>query len=168
MQRKQLTAILVAAALGAAAGCGSSNTEPTRSGPTNAQLGGAAPTALVGTFKTTLTRRDVARAPIPNELPLGPWTLVIGNSAGPGHTRALGVGNGDYDRVVYRLGVNGNRVLLGCNNDQGLPSDGSETYIWSLRGERLTLKPVSPACKHGDPNNQLILTSHPWTRQSVG
>jgi hypothetical protein len=61
-------------------------------------------------------------------LPLGPWTLVIGNRTGADGTRALGVGNGETDRVSYSFGVNGNHLLIRCNDGQGLPSTASQTY----------------------------------------
>jgi hypothetical protein len=119
----------------------------------------------VGTFKTSLNRSDAAGAPRPNELPIGPWTLVIGNSGGPNNARALGVGNGDTNRVLYRFGVKGSVLSIGCNNDQGLPAAGSQSYTWSMHGRALTLRPRSGACRSGDLNAPVILGSHPWTKQ---
>jgi hypothetical protein len=168
MRRKPLlipTVVLVS--LGAAAACDSGPRHPAESGSEASSLDGRAPAALVGTFKTTITRRDAARAPKPDELPIGRWTLVIGNRGGPSNGRALGVGNGDTDRVVYRFGVSGNRLSIGCTDDQGLPASGVQTYTWSVRRRTLRLQAASPACRRGDPNNQLILTAHPWVKQGT-
>jgi hypothetical protein len=168
MVRREIAPALVAlATLTAAAGCGSSSSHPASSGHAQSALGGPASRQLIGTFTTTLTPRDRTAAPKPAELPTGPWTLVIGNNGGPNNSRALGLGNGDTNRVVYRFGVTGATLILGCTDQDGLPTGGSEKYAWSLRGRALTLKPASAACKHGDANNQLILTSHPWTKQGA-
>lgn len=167
MQNRTMSAGLVgiAALALAIAGCGSSSSSSSSSKPKD-DLGGAAPASLVGTFSTTIDRSDAAGAPKPEELPIGPWTLVIGNSGGPDNSRALGVGNGDTDRVVYRFGVKGNVLSIRCNDDQGLPSAGSQSYLWSTDGTKLTLKPRSAGCKSGDLNNPVILSSHPWLKQA--
>ncbi len=162
MQIRRMSAGLVgiAALAVAATGCGSS------SKPKD-DLGGPAPASLLGTFSTTIDRGDAASAPKPQELPIGPWKLVIANSGGPDNSRALGVGNGDTDRVVYRFGVNGNVLSIRCNDDQGLPSSGSQSYLWSTDRGKLTLKPDSAGCKSGDVNNPVILSSHPWLKQAT-
>lgn len=166
MRPRQLAAsAAVAAPLMALAACGSSTKQPTPPERVRSVLGGPAPQRLVGTFKTSLSRRDAAGAPKPNELPIGPWTLVIGNSGGPNNARALGVGNGDTNRVAYRFGVKGNVLALGCNDDQGLPAAGSQAYTWSIHGRILTLRPRSGGCRGGDRNVAVILGSHPWTKQ---
>jgi hypothetical protein len=157
-------AIAATAALGALAACGSSTKHPVH--PRSAALGGPAPQELVGTFKTSLTRRDAAHAPRPNELPIGSWTLVIGNSGGPNNSRAVGIGPGDTDRVVYRFGVKRNVLAIGCNDDQGLPAPGAQTYTWSIRARALTLTPAAAGCKGGDRNTPVILGSHPWIKQA--
>jgi hypothetical protein len=168
MRRKpQLIATVVLVSLGAASACDSGPRHAAESGSVPSGLGGQAPATLVGTFKTRITRRDATRAPKPDELPIGPWTLVIGNRGGPGNGRALGVGNGDTDRVVYRFGVSGNRLSIGCNDEQGLPASGVQTYTWSVRLRTLRLRAASAACRRGDPNNQLILTAHPWVKQGT-
>jgi hypothetical protein len=154
--------------LGATGGCGSSSKQTHTTASAASGLGGAAPQQLVGTFKTTLTRDDAARAPRPSELPIGPWTLVIGNSGGPGNSRAVGVGNGDTDRVVHRFGVKGNVFAMACTDDQGLPASGSEAYAWSIRGRKLIFSIASARCGRGDANTQTILTSHPWIKQAAG
>jgi hypothetical protein len=147
--------------LGIASGCGAGNVHPSASHGT---LGGPAPALLAGTFTTTITRRDIANAPNPGEMPLGSWTLVIGNTGGTNNGRALALGPGDSGRDAYRFGVNGNRLTIGCDDDQGLPSAGSETFRWSVRGRTLLLKAVTPWCKHGGSDNEAVLSSHPWTR----
>jgi hypothetical protein len=166
MRRRPQLIATVLVSLSAATACDSSP-RPAASGSEPSSLGGQAPAALVGTFTTTITRRDAARAPKRDELPIGPWTLVIGNRGGPGNGRALGVGNGDTDRVVYRFGVSGNRLSIGCNDDQGLPASGAQAYTWSVRRRTLRLQAASPPCRRGDPNNQLILTAHPWVKQGT-
>jgi hypothetical protein len=164
--KRLVVAIVAAASLGALfAGCGSTTKRSAGATSQASALGGPAPERLVGTFKTSLSRRDAARAPKPNELPIGPWTLVIGNSGGPNNSRALGMGNGDTNRVVYRFGVKGNVLSVGCNDDLGLPAAGSQSYSWSIHERALTLNRASGACQGGDRNAQVILTSHPWTKQ---
>jgi hypothetical protein len=121
----------------------------------------------VGTFKTTLSRADLARAPQPGEMSAGSWTLVIGNRGGPGNERALAIGPGDTDRAVYRFGIHGNRLSIGCTDNHGLPTSGSQTYLWSIHERALTLTPASAKCKQGDPDTQLILTRHTWTKQGT-
>jgi hypothetical protein len=158
-------AVVAAASLGASSGCGSASKHSAGTASQTSALGGPAPHQLVGTFRANLSRRDAVRAPRPAELPLGPWTLVIGNSGGPNNSRALGIGNGDTNKVLYRFGVRGNVLSVGCNDDQGLPAAGSQTYTWSIRGRRLTFKPASAGCQGGDRNTPVILSSHAWTRQ---
>lgn len=163
--RRLSEAVVITASVGALAACGSSGPQPAHGKSDGTALGGPAPGGLVGTFKTSLSRRDATHAPRPGELPIGPWTLVIGNSGGPNNARALGVGNGDTNRVAYRFGVKGSVLSIGCNDDQGLPAAGSQSYTWSIRGRRLTLSPRSGACHGGDRNTAVILTSHPWIKQ---
>ena len=130
-------------------------------------LGAQAPTRLTGTFTTTFSRHDAAGAPKPDELPIGLWTLIIGNTGGPNNNRALTVGPGASGGDSFRFGVSGNRLVIGCNDDQDLPTAGSQTYTWSISGGMLTLNAASPACAHGGANNQMILTSHRWIRHAT-
>jgi hypothetical protein len=167
MQAKgPLLVIAAVTSLGIASGCGSTASHTANSSLSKESgLGGPAPARLLGMFRTKIGHREVSRAPKPDELPIGVWTLVITNNGGANHNRALGVGPGDTDRVTYRFGVSGNRLVIRCDNDQDLPSAGTQTYTWSIREAMLVLKPASPACRHGDPNNSLVLSSHPWVRQ---
>src|SRR5947207_11846681 len=134
MAHRHVLLALTASAAVAAAGCGSSSSHRTTSGASAPTLGGPAPAQLTGTFTTTLNRQDRAGAPKPDEWPIGPWTLVIGHHAGPNNARALGVGNGDTNRVVYRFGVSGNVLSIRCNDAPGLPSTGAESHAWTVRG----------------------------------
>jgi hypothetical protein len=155
-----------------AAGCGSDSGSSSQQATPAAQttkakpnLGGPAPADLLGTFTTTLTRRDAAGARKPDELPIGPWTLVIGNSGGPGNSRALGIGNGDTNRVVYQFGVQGQTIALRCTDDQGIPTSGQEKFAFAVNGPKVTFKLTSAECAHADANLATILASHPWKKR---
>jgi hypothetical protein len=162
-----LTTAAAVAALSVVSGCGSGSSPTPASGPQHPGLGEQAPAQLAGTFTATFSRHDSADAPKPDELPTGPWTLVIANTGGPNNTRALAVGPGDTARVSFRFRVSGNRLVIGCNDDQELPGAGSQTYTWSISGRMLTLKAASPPCAHGGANNQLIFTSHRWVKHAT-
>jgi hypothetical protein len=174
MQARKVAVLIagVAVLVPAVSGCGSNSKQSiqpaveTSPAAQSSLLGGPAPASLVGTFTTTINRKDAAAAPKPDEMPIGSWTLVIDNSGGPNHFRALGIGDADNARVVYGFGVKGNLLSMGCVDDQGLPASGSESYTWSVEGTTLSLKPSSAPCKQGDPNHPVILTSHPWTKQT--
>jgi hypothetical protein len=155
------------AALGVVSGCGSGSHPAPTSSPQYSGSGSEAPAQLTGTYTATISRQDRTGAPRPAELPIGRWTLIIANTGGPNNGRALTVGPGDTGGVSFRFGAGGSHVAIGCNDDQDLPTAGSQTYTWSISGGTLRLTAVSPRCTHGGANNQLILTSHRWIRHSA-
>lgn len=167
MQARRLLPAAALVCVGVMSGCGSTGSHSAQSSSRLSGLGGRAPARLVGTYRTTFSRKDRAQAPKPGELPLGRWTLLITNTGGASNTRALAVGKGDADRVSHRFTVVGDRLSIGCNDGQGLPSTGSQTYTWSIGHDTLMLTATSPPCKHDDPNTQLILSGHPWTKQGA-
>ncbi len=126
--------------------------------------GGRAPKALVGTYRTTLTRADVAKAAVPAHVPTYKWELVIVNAPYLKYPLALGlrpVGQGG-DTVPF--GVQGNRINLQCLV-AGRPAAGFGTYAFTVRGKTLTLRLLHEPCKERDLRNRIaILTSRPWKR----
>jgi hypothetical protein len=108
--RRLLPAAAALICVGVMSGCGATGSHPAQSSSRLPGLGGRAPAQLVGTYRTTFSRADLARAPKPGELPIGPWTLVIGNTGGANTTRPLAFGEGNADRVSHRFTVAGDRL----------------------------------------------------------
>jgi hypothetical protein len=52
---------------------------------------GPAPRTLLGTYRTTLTRADVAKAAVPDHVPTFKWELAVVNSGYLKYPRALGL-----------------------------------------------------------------------------
>jgi hypothetical protein len=129
--------------------------------------GGPAPKPLAGTWRTTLTRADVARASNPAHLPAhGMWELVLANGRYLKWPRALGLRPAGEGGDTVPFGFRGNRLYVEClAGDQGSVVAGHGTYSWSLRGQALRFKLVSEPCKDRDLRNRIvILTSQRWTK----
>lgn len=129
--------------------------------------GGAAPPSLVGTYRTTLTRADVAKASNPAHLPAQrTWELVIVNDPYVGYPRALGLRPAGSGGDTVPFGVRGKRLNLQClAGDAGAVVRGFGTYAWSRRGKTLRLRKLSEPCKDRDLRNRIaILTSEPWKK----
>jgi hypothetical protein len=129
--------------------------------------GGPAPRALVGTWRTTLTAADVARASNPAHMPAQrTWELVVGNTPYLRWPRALGLRPAGQGGDTMPFGFTGHRLYVQClAGDQGTVVSGHGTYAWSLRGKSLRFRLVSEPCTDRDLRNQIvILTSRPWTR----
>jgi hypothetical protein len=124
--------------------------------------GGPAPKTLLGIYRTTLTRADVAKAAYPTHIPTVGWELVVVNSGYLQYPRALGlrpVGQGG-DTVPF--GVQGNRINLQCLVE-GTPAPGFGSYAFSVQGKTLRLRLLHEPCKERDLRNRIaIFTSEPW------
>jgi hypothetical protein len=130
----------------------------------SAPPGGPAPKALVGTYRTTLTRADIARAAVPAHVPTFKWDLVIVNAPYLKYKLALGFRPTGQGGDTVPFGVQGNRLNLQCLVD-GRPAPGFGTYAFTLRGKTLTFRLVRERCKEPDLRNRIvILTSRPWKR----
>lgn len=126
----------------------------------SATPGGPAPTALTGTWRTTLTSADLHRLKAPDAHKA--WTIIIVNSRYLTYPRALGFGPVTSGRDTVPFGVSGHKLYLACLTD-GTPSRGYATYSWRIAGGTLRFTKVSEPCR--DPylrDRIVILTSHPW------
>lgn len=128
--------------------------------------GGPAPKQLVGTWKTTLTRADIARAANPAHMPTTRnWELVIVNSRYLKYPRALGLRPAGEGGDTVPFAVHAHRLYLQCLV-QGAPSKGYGIYAWSVRGKTLRLRLVKEPCRERDLRNRIaILTSEPWKKR---
>lgn len=153
---------LFAVGLVAVAGCGSGDdSNPTAEAPEQ-----AAPKELLGSYTTTLKRRDLPANPA-QELTGGSlkWKLTIANSGGPGNGRAFTIANADLGLLESSsFGVRGNRVLL---HREECAAGGTQRfyeneYSYELRANTLTFTKVRNSC--ADEVAQTILTSEPWTK----
>lgn len=126
--------------------------------------GGPAPRRLLGTYRVTLTRADVAKAANPAHVPGYRWELVIVNDSYLGYPHALGLRPAGQGGDTVPFGVQGNRIYLQCLVE-GEAAPGYGTYAWSLRGKTLRLRLVHEPCKEPDLRNRIvILTSHPFLK----
>jgi len=126
--------------------------------------GGAAPQRLLGTYRTTLTRADVARAANPAHLGSLRWELVIVNDGYLSYPHALGVRPAGEGGDTVPFGVRADKINLQCLVE-GRPAPGYGTYAWSLTGKTLRLRLVREPCKESDLRNRIvILTSRPWRK----
>jgi len=131
--------------------------------------GGPAPKPLLGTWRTTLTRADIARASNPAHMPAQmTWELVLANGKYMAWPRALGLRPAGQGGDTAPFGFSGSRLFIQClGGDQGSAVPGHGTYAWSLRDKSLRFKLVSEPCKDRDLRNRIvILTSQRWTRVS--
>ena len=155
--------VTLSAALGVSAvalvGCG---------GSSNADEG--VPSELVGTYRTTLAPSDVPDNSAP-ELEAGGWELVVATSGAPDGGPALAINRPDEgaegNLEAAGLTVEGDRFLLEDEECAAGP-DGQyafydNEYRWELTGPTLTLATVTNDCP--DRVAEIILTSHPWTKQ---
>jgi hypothetical protein len=129
--------------------------------------GGPAPTWLIGTWRTTLTRADVAGASSPAHMPAQrTWELVLSNDRYLKWPRALGLRPAGQGGDVAPFGFEGSRLYVEClAGDQGTVASGHGTYAWSLHGKALRFRLVSEPCTNRDLRNRIaILTSEPWTK----
>jgi hypothetical protein len=129
--------------------------------------GGPAPKALLGTWRTTLTRTDEARSANPAEWPTQlSFQLVIRNTGGSIAPRLLGLHPAGEGGDSYSFGVRGHTITMQClAGALGLPAPGYGTYAWSIRGTSLTMKLVKEPCRDKETRNRItILTSHPWRK----
>ena len=126
--------------------------------------GGPAPKRLVGTYTTTLTRADVAKASNPAHVPGLKWELVIVNDRYLSYPHALGLRPAGQGGDTVPFGVQGGRIQLQCLVEGGA-APGYGTYSWSLTGKTLHLRLVREPCKERDLRNRIaILTSRPWRK----
>jgi hypothetical protein len=129
--------------------------------------GGPAPRRLVGTWRTTLTRANVAGASNPGHMPSQrTWELVVANGRYLNWPRALGLRPMGQGGDTVPFGFHGQRLYIAClAGDQATVASGHATYAWSLKGQRLRFRLVSEPCKDRDLRNRIaILTSQHWTR----
>lgn len=129
--------------------------------------GGPAPKPLVGTWRTTLTRADIARASNPAHMPAqGTWELVLANGPYLKWSRALGLRPAGEGGDTVPFGFSGNRLFIQClAGGEGSVVSGHGTYAWSLRDKALRFKLVAEPCKDRDLRNRIvILTSRAWTK----
>lgn len=127
--------------------------------------GGPAPASLVGTYRTTLTRADLAKAANPAHVPTFKWDLIVVNSGYLNYPRALGLRPFGQGGDTVPFGVRGNRLYLQCLDRSGAPAPGFATYAFSLSGKTLKFRLVHEPCKDRDTRNRIaILTSEPWNK----
>lgn len=129
--------------------------------------GGPSPKPLVGTWRTTLTAADVARASNPAHMPAGrTWELVFVNEPYLKWPRALGLRPAGEGGDTVPFGFKGNRLYIECLvGGSGAAAPGHGTYAWSLSGTSLRFRLVSEPCKDRDLRNRIaILTSRPWRK----
>jgi hypothetical protein len=127
--------------------------------------GGPAPKTLVGTWRTTLTRADIAGASNPAHM-TSTWELVLVNGRYLGWPRALGLRPAGQGGDTVPFGFKANHLYVSClAGGQGRVVSGYGTYAWVLRGGSLRFRLVSEPCKDRDLRNRIvILTSRPWTQ----
>ena len=126
--------------------------------------GGPAPKPLVGTWRTTLTHADVAKASNPAHMEFT-WELVLVNGRYLTWPRALGLRPAGEGGDTVPFGFKANRLYVAClAGGDGHVVSGYGTYAWTLSGRNLRFKLVSEPCKDRDTRNRIaILTSRAWT-----
>ncbi len=154
--------LLLVAALVATAATALAASAPTR------PPGGPAPKALIGTWHTTLTPADVAKAPLPSHMPLTrKWFLVILNTGSGTYPRVLGLRPAGEGGPSIPFGVQRNLIHLECLGSNELPIRGQDTFAWSAKAGALRLRLVRAGCRDGDDrNNAVVLTSELWRRSA--
>jgi hypothetical protein len=127
--------------------------------------GGPAPKSLVGTWRTTLTRTDIAKAAYPAHMTTS-WELVLVNGRYLAWPRALGLRPAGEGGDTVPFGFKANHLYVAClAGGDGHVVSGYGTYAWSLSGRTLRFRLVSEPCKDRDLRNRIvILTSRSWTR----
>jgi hypothetical protein len=179
--KKLLTLLCIIVLTSALGACGNdSPAAPARTvrTPTPVNILAATPTVvsspLLGTYTTTIVMHDVASVPyfttgnngnVGGMDLLGEWTL---NFKSDGYFLAF---NGLYYSGEQYIGtgtyaVTGNRLTFTkdakCWEFYGLDAN-QATYTWALRGNTtLTFHTASDLCAA----RLVVLTSHPWQRQS--
>ena len=161
---------IVAAALAATSGCGSSKkSESTPSGPpTTASLTkGPAPSRLVGTYSRNLTRADIEASPgaslaaPPKGVPTGPVTMRINGDGGIGFTLSDG-GTPHGSFFATRDGPLQVQTAGAGNFCRAPAQTAIGTYAWRIAGSELVIakRAESPSC--GD--RAATLAGH-WQRK---
>src|SRR5205085_7133859 len=119
--------------------------------------------SLVGTYTTTLTKRDLARNHAP-ELQAGPdWKLTIGNSGGSGSGRVLAIANVKAGALeAPDFAVTGDRIVT---KHEECAAGGNthfydNEYRFAQRGKTLRFTKVRNSC--GDRVAETLLTAEPW------
>ena len=147
-------------------GCGaSSSTKPAK--PQQAPgTPGQRPSALLGTYTTTLKPTDLSPHP-PRELTDGSrtWELTITKSGGGNGGHAFTIANaklGEFESSPFR--IEGDTITLSgeeCNAG-GSVNLYDNKYSYTLTGQTLTFTPVTNRCS--DQVSRTILTSEPWKK----
>jgi hypothetical protein len=140
LRRLTLPALLLAALVLAAAGCGGSSESAD----------------LVGTYTTTL---GPSGPELKEANPPGRWQLLLTSPTEayfqPPEGPSFPVGNPvatEDDRVTFGPDA-------GCPTQTGAPGNG--TYTWSLDGDILTFTEVEDTCR----DRVFVLTSQPWKKE---
>ena len=122
-----------------------------------ASLPRAPVTPLVGVYATTITKSDVASSHELNS-EIGTWLITF--QVGGTYVGLLG----NDPPILGQYIMTQDRVLLknlACIQSAG-PGAETGTYIWTLKGNMLTLKVVSDLC----PYRKLVATAHPLLKRS--
>ena len=163
--------ILLAAALGAVAGCGGSESSGpatvTAGGPATETSGAAAlPPELIGTWTTTLKAADIpSNAPPELADAAGQWKLEISETGGPENGPVLSIVHPEFGQLEGpSLEVEGDQLKL-LQEECAASGDiefFDNIYSYELEGETLTITTVSNEC--ADRVAETILTSRPWVK----
>jgi hypothetical protein len=163
-------AILLAVALGAAGGCGGSESSApatvTAGGPATETSRAVLPPALIGTWTTTLKPADIpANAPPELADAAGQWRLEIAETGGPDNGPVLSIVHPEFGQLEGpSLEVEGDQLKL--LQEECAASGEIEffdnAYSYKLEADMLTITTVSNEC--ADRVAETILTSRPWVR----
>jgi len=125
--------------------------------------GGAAPKALVGTWRTTLGPADIQK--LSAAVNQKTWELVVINGKYLSYPRALGLRPRGAKGDAVPFAVSGHKLLLSCLDDAGLAINGYGVYSWTVSQSTLRLQLVKEPCKNKYLRDRIvILTRHPWHR----
>jgi hypothetical protein len=125
--------------------------------------GGAAPKALVGTWRTTLDQADIQK--LAAQETHKTWELVIINGKYLSYARALGLRPAGVKGDTVPFAVSGHKLLVSCLNDDGLVAKGYGVYSWAVSGKTLRVKLLKEPCRDRILRDRIvILTSHSWHR----
>ncbi len=143
------TALVSGAAIVALAGCGGDDQ------PDPAAESQATPSALIGTYTTTL---GPSGPELEEPNPPGKWELVVTSSTEayfqPPEGPSFPVGNPlelSSDRIVFAADPE-------CPTQAGTP--GAGVYEWNLDGDTLTFTDVEDTCR----DRSFVLTSKTWSK----
>ncbi|MEA2440890.1 MAG: hypothetical protein QOH76_2314 [Thermoleophilaceae bacterium] len=148
-------------------GCGSDDEKAgTGAAAKPAAAGGPAPASLLGTYTTTLTKRDLARNGAAELQESPEWELVVANTGGSGSGRILTLKNKTAGALeAPDFSVSGDRIVLTKEECAagGSPHFYDNEYSFKQAGKTLRFTKVRNSCS--DRVAETILTSEPWTRK---